>query len=190
MYNSAIKAKQSSIPLNTAFSGVYTNDKVTVFKHDVCSGAHELFKNADVIYSETAWRQGYNKFTAGTIAQDTTFNEYIDSLKGIIRELGIPAFLVVGASFIKRLEPDKVVDITFKIHNYPHAKIAVYNYDGDLDVKDEYELREFIGKHWKTVLNPCCGYGNIIETSEKAICSDINDDCLNYIVETYNLRKR
>ena len=189
MYNSAVSARKSLAGFETKFEGVWGNDNITVFKHDICTGMNDLFRNADAVYSSLAWKNGYEKFTHGSIAEDTSFDDYINGLKKTIRELGIPAFLICGSSFVKKLEPDMDIDIFFKLHNYPHARVAIYNYSRLECVRDEDALRDYVGRHFRTVLDPSCGYGNLIPYCQNTILSDINDDCLNHIVKQYNLSK-
>lgn len=49
------------------------------------------------------------------------------------------------------------------------------------DCKNELELRDFVCSKYKKPLVFCCGYGNLLNHTNSAIVSDINDECLHYI---------
>lgn len=50
------------------------------------------------------------------------------------------------------------------------------------DCKNKLELRDFVCSKYKKPLVFCCGgYGNLLNHTNSAIVSNINDECLHYI---------
>lgn len=187
-YNTAYIASGKNASNSKEVFGIYNGGGITVLQHDICTGIHPSMRDADIIHTEIAWEQGYEKFTNNTIAEDTTFNQYLEGIRQLCKGLEIPSFIVCGKKLLKRLDPDRVIPITYRFHSYP-AYYAVYNYEGPISVKDEFEGRDFVARAGNTILDPCCGYGiianDILKYSKKGILSDINTECLKYIKETY-----
>lgn len=190
IYNTAFKASGNIAEKNIPFEGVFGNDRMLLFHHNICDGWVELFDRADAIHSEIAWRAGYEKFVDGTDAESTTFKEYIQAIASVCRDHGKPSFIVCGKQLLPMLKPELIMPITYRYHNYP-AFYAVWNYEGDwkFNPKDEYEGRQQVADTYETILDPCCGYGIILETAHKAILSDINNGCLRSIADSYGLEQ-
>ena len=178
-------------PAHNVDSMIHTGNGITVFQHDICKGldAHGLFKKCDAIHSELAWRAGYDAFTDGTIADGSTFNDYLDGIVRCIRELGLPAFILCGKAMVKRLDPDRAINVRYSYHGFDDARYAIYAFDGDFDVKDEVQGRDFVTTHFKNVLDFSCGYGSLADAAVRNGCnatlSDINTDCIQYVARFY-----
>jgi len=162
-----------------------SSDGSIVFKHDILDGYHRLFDGADVIYSEPAWRHGFEKFMQRAGAKGD-FNTYLAAIRGMITELDIPAYVVMGIQMKRRLAPDHIIPI--KLHGYK-CLLGVWN-DSDskttvADVTTNYDAVDCITKKYKTVLDFCCGYGNTAlaaKTHNKNfVCSDVNGKCVYYV---------
>lgn len=196
IYHTAMHRKaHHQDPDHNVDSLIHSGNGITVFQHDICKGVdnHGLFRKCDAIHSELAWRAGYNDFTNGTIADGSTFNDYLDGIVKCIRELNVPAFILCGKAMLNRLAPDKAVSVKYAYHKCD-AWYAIYNFDGDFDVKDEVQGRDFVTTHFKNVLDFSCGYGSLAEAAIrnncKATLSDINTDCIQYVARFYCDKRR
>lgn len=188
MYNTAVKA-HGSIPAGKRVSErIAIGRGLTVFQHDVCKGIHPLFRDATAIHTEIAWVAGYERFTRGSIAEGTSYDDYCSAIGNMCRELGVPAFIVCGKQNVAKLRPDRSVPVRYAFHRID-AIYAIFNYEGEFSPADEYEGREFVCRHFDVVLDPCCGYGIIAPVlqryGKRGILSDINVPCLEYVAETY-----
>lgn len=153
-------------------------DGDVVFKHDISKGISPIFKKADCIYSEPAWRHGYKKFMqrSNTVVFPP-YKEYLLNQEKVIKELEIPSFILCGADMLHTLKPDWVRDIYF----YPYKdnknfKIAVYNSER-FDFGSDRELLAVLANKYKVILDFNCGYGNLIpfirENGKHFVLSDI-----------------
>ena len=187
-YNTAVKAHGSIPEGKKVCNETFRGNGLTVFQHDICHGVHPLFRKATAIHTEIAWVAGYDKFTKGSIAEGSTFDEYCAAIGNLCRSLKVPAFIVCGKQNVKKLNPDRVRPVWYAFHRID-AMYAIFNYDGRFSPIDEYEGREFICRHFDVVLDPCCGYGIIAPVIQRhrkqGILSDINVPCLEYVNETY-----
>lgn len=153
-----------------------------IMQHDIClEDIPDEFYNADAVYSVMAWRAGYKHFTNGTIAEGTDFDMYCKGMSRCIAKLNKPTFVVSNRTFVNKLSPQRIEPIRFDRFNSDDV-CAVWNYTGHIP-KTTTELMEFIGRTYETVLDFCCGYGEITEYTLHAILSDINTGCLDYIKE-------
>lgn len=134
-----------------------------VFRHDISKGISPRFKKADCIYSEPAWRHGYKKFMQRSNTTDfPPYKDYLLNQEKVVKELGIPAFILCGADMLRTLKPQWVQDIYF----YPYKdsknfKIAVYNYP-QFKFGSDHELLGILAEKFNTILDFNCGYGNLI----------------------------
>lgn len=167
---------------------VYTNGVVTALQHDINSKAvpREFFL-ADAVYVEMSWRAGYKKFVEGSVAEGSTFKEYCRSIKRVVEELGIPAFVITNRNFLKDLQPDRTEEIIYDVYDSDDI-CAVWNYDGEIP-KHSDEISEWLCSKYEIVLDFCCGYGRLADYGTKCILADINYGCIQDIKEHYRLRK-
>ena len=191
-YNTAVGTKQMVPREKRNLDEVFTGSGLTVFQHDVCRGIVPAFRSCDAIHTEIAWVAGYKKFTEGTIAEDTTFDEYCEAIRNLCRELKIPAFIVCGKQNVKKLAPDRIVPVRYDFHKID-ALYAVFNYEGEFSPRNEYEGRDFVAQHFDRVLDPCCGFGilayDLRRYRKEGVLTDINATCLEYINDRFILGK-
>lgn len=158
---------------------------VTLLKHDTCAGFIDTFYPCDCIYSEISWIKGYEKFTAGTIAEGSSYMDYIKGILNIVKTLNVPTFLVCGVYECRMLEPQRIEAIRFKYHGNYKSCCAVYNMDEYLPFGDEVAARAYVCKKYANVLDFNCGYGNIardiVHYNKRGVLCDINTECLSYI---------
>lgn len=162
----------------------YEKDGSIVMRHDILDGCRDEFWRADVVYTEPAWRDGYQKFsTRADITNPRPYNEYLDAIRTVITTLSVPAYVVMGKHMVRRLEPDRVVEI--RLHGYK-CLLGVWNTE-PISVYDNYSALQYVVDHIvrRCVLDFCCGYGNTAASAVRAgkqfVCSDLNGKCVYYI---------
>lgn len=191
-YNTAVKAHGSIPEGKKVLTEIFTGNGLTVFQHDICKGIAPEFLDCDAIHSEISWVAGYRKFTQGTIAEDTTFDEYCAAIGRLCRDLKVPAFIVCGKQNVKKLAPDRIIPVYYEFHRID-ALYAVFNYEGEFAPKNEFEGRDFVARQFDNILDPCCGFGilaeSLIRYRKKGVLTDINTTCLEYINDRFILRK-
>lgn len=155
--------------------------------HDITKGILPEYQNADVIYSEPCWRAGYEKFASTVgVKQRLPYNDYLQIQSNIVRNLGIPAFIMSGVSMIKHLKADAVVDIWFEQHDCP-AYINVYNADKSIinGCKTNEDVIDSLCQKFNVILDFNSGYGNICEHALKYgkhfICTDLCPTAIEYV---------
>lgn len=172
--------------------GIYRSPQFTSFVWNVCDGFHEEFKTADCIFVEPSWLHGYGKFTKGTEADGTTYHDYLEGIKDIINRLNVPTFLLCGKQVCTMLKPDREKEIQFLFHKMS-TSVAVFNTKEALPFQNEIELREYVAEKFNCILDFSCGYGilakHILRQNKKAILTDINTDCIRYLVDKYHLQR-
>ena len=181
MYHSAMKKYGGVAKSNDSFDGgIYSDDRISVLQHDICEKIiPEIFFNADVVFTVMAWRNGYKKFVQETVAKNTTFNQYCEGIKWTIQNLRKPAFVITNKNFVSLLGADRVEPIIFDRFN-SNDLCAIWNYDGPIP-ESTTKLMQWIGRNYQTVLDFCCGYGEITEYCQSCILSDVNTGCIDYI---------
>lgn len=165
----------------------YKNEHIVCFQHDASNmDIPEEFWRADVIYALIAWRAGYKKFTENTIAKNTSFAQYLLGIQNIIKALRVPSFIMCGKDILKTLQPHRVKEIYSEEYKEPYL-FAIWNYSKPTPLTSK-ELKMNLSKEYETVLDFSCGYGMIANQFRKAILSDINTGCIDYIIKTYGLK--
>ena len=160
-------------------------DGSVVFEWDITQGLHPRFREADALYTEPSWRQGYPRFLqrAGRNRDDSTFFSYLVALRDVILELGIPSYVVMGKHMLKTLDPPQTAPVD--IHGYG-GLVGVWHADlPPAEADDIDSLVQYVCGLHRTVLDPCCGYGNVAAHAERFICSDINRKCVYYVAKTH-----
>ena len=192
MYNTALGRKPNhEMPaIHDVFKS--PDGKITVLQNDLCAGISPEYYAASVIYSEPPWHSGYDKFAKNTIADGTSYRQYIDGFERLIRVMALPALLVCGKSDLKQYCPSDAINITFIATDTCSAKLLVYNpvllpFDyKELDGKTSKEVCEIISAKCKCVLDPSCGYGNVVRNNgADYVLSDIDTDCLLWLRKEY-----
>lgn len=178
VYHSALK---DELDVDGELSYFENNGNI-VFEWDITQGVHKLFYNADALYCEPSWQHGYQKFLdrAGQ-GGNSTFPQYLSALKAIISELSIPSYVILGKHMLKFFNPYGMTDIN--IHGYG-ALVGVWNVETP-KVIDTAELVKLVCGNFEIVLDPCCGYGMVVQYAKKFICSDINRKCIYYVAKEF-----
>lgn len=163
-----------------ADNNIYTDGRITCLQHNICDpDIPDVFRKADAIYVVMSWRAGYKHFTENTIANDTDFNQYCASISRVVNELNKPTFIITNRNFLKRLAPQRVEPILFD--KFKSSDIcAIWNYDGPIP-DNTIDLMSYVGNNFDTVLDFCCGYGEVSGYVKKCILADVNTGCLKYI---------
>lgn len=169
---------------------IYESNGDVVFRHDISKGVSPRFRNADCIYSEPAWRHGYKKFMQrSNTTQYPPYKDYLLNQEKVIKELGIPSFILCGADMLRTLKPQWVQDIYF----YPYKdkknfKIAGYNSE-QFKFSSDHELLKILAEKFDTILDFNCGYGNVIpfirEKGKHFILSDICGQAILKVAKDY-----
>lgn len=177
-YYSALKT-----PLDLPELERHTKNGSHAIKHDLNDGVLKSFKNCDVIYSEPAWRHGYKKFhERANIEMKTTYNEYLESITNLIKELGKPSYIVTGQHAVKKLNPDRSVPIKLYKHN---AVLCIWNEGKKISAPTNTLLLEELSKNYKKILDFSSGYGIVCRFFKKFVCTDIGGQCIYYIAKTF-----
>jgi len=176
-YHSAFKDEMADLKELDFFS---KND-CHVFYHNIIDGNNDYFKQCDFLYSEPAWRHGYDKFQNRAGVKESTHKLYLTKIRNIIGELNKPTFIVGGKHMIKTLSPNDYIEIKF---NGFDAILMFWNTDV-ISVKTNIELLEILSKKYNTICDFSCGYGFYLKLFKKFICSDVNKKCVYFIAKTY-----
>jgi hypothetical protein len=166
----------------------FYNDRIIAFQHDVCDPIVPIeFSLAKAIHVVIPWRDGYQKFVEYTIAKDSSFADYLDGMMGIINLLKIPTFILSGKQIGRTMKPDRLHEAYMS--NYGGRSVySVWNYGGVLPNSAD-EIEDFVGSEYGWVLDFSCGYGEIADHCKKAILTDVNTGCIDYIVSKYKLER-
>lgn len=185
-YHSALK---DELELNNRLKYYESNGSV-VFQHDITEGKYELYQKADVIYSEPAWKDGYDKFInrAGFENEEgyEGFKKYLYHIKKTISELNIPTYIIMGKHMLKYLDPDRTEKVN--LHGYG-CLVGLYN-NAKLDnIKNNEDVLQYVVENYNNILDFSCGYGNVAreasKQNKKFICSDINSKCIYYVASNF-----
>lgn len=153
-----------------------------VVRHNIEHGYHPDFQQADVIYAEPAWRNGYEKFMRRADTEGS-FRSYLASISNLICTLEVPSYIVMGQHMKKQLTPDHIIPI--KLHGYK-CFLGIWNAE-PIEAATNYDAVNTIASVHSCILDFCCGYGNTaraaIRHGKRFICSDINGHCIYYIAK-------
>lgn len=179
-YHSALKEEE----LIAGELSEWSADGSVVFEWDITRGVHPYFRRADALYSEPSWRQGYPKFLKRAGADGSSdFSEYLAMLQRVIFELALPSYVVMGKHMFKALAPPLTAPVD--IHGYG-GLVGVWNAETPPEtVADIDTLVNWVCEQHETVLDPCCGYGNVATHAQRFVCADINRKCVYYIAKRY-----
>lgn len=150
--------------------------------HNIEDGPHHKFSQADVIYAEPAWRDGYEKFMRRAGANGS-FKSYLSWISNVILALEIPAYVVMGSHMKKQLAPD--ITMPIKLHGYK-CLLGIWKAD-EIEAITNYDAVNQIAERYSCILDFCCGYGNTAiaakRHNKRFICSDVNGKCIYYIAK-------
>jgi hypothetical protein len=166
-------------------------DGSLLFQHDILSGMDERFRQAEVVYTEPAWRKGFQRFMKrAEVDRPEDYSDYIGRQEAVIRELGVPAFMIGGRNTFPYVDPDDGHEIWFDFHD---CEAWVYLWNGAEDGFDPYEIESVVDvlyhvvENYDWALDFNCGQGRTAramnDAGKHAICSDVNGRCIRQIAE-------
>lgn len=181
MYNSSIKGQSHHIHFLEAEQieiphKIFFNDMSKTYMRDE-------FKECDVIFSEISWRYGYGIFNERAENSPNNYTDYLNNIQKLIKELGIPSFVVCGKPVAKYFAGAKAYPISIRTSgtNMHGCQLYVWNYNYLYQFKDTKELIAFLSKTFEKCLDFSCGYGEHLLMFKDFIGCDINKDCLTYL---------
>lgn len=183
LYHSALD-KELAVEGELSF---YQQGKSYAFVHDMTAGTHELFHEANAIYSEPSWQKGYKIFLQRAGAEESAYIDYLRSIRSTIEELGVPAILATGKHALSILEPDWARPA--QLHKFKTGcLIAGFNISDPGSGSANDALR-FLVQNYGIVADFSCGYGNLakvaVEEGQPFIASDINPKCIYTVAVNY-----
>jgi len=160
-----------------------------VFAHDITRGGCIHFENADAIYSEPSWRDGYGKFRDRAGADTGDYKAYLAALLRIIEALQVPTYMIIGKHMVRDLMPDASGAIKpLTLHGYP-ALLALWNATVEEKLPTPRHVIDYVCQRHDVILDFNCGYGNLVagalKYGKRFICSDINRKCVYYVATRY-----
>jgi hypothetical protein len=142
------------------------------------------FGECDVIYSEPAWRPGYDKFHARVgIEPARSWNEFMQAIEANVRRLGVPAAIATGSQGLAQLQPDASQPMTLRDGE---GVLALYH---GLRVtrKEDVDIVHELASLFQCVGDPACGYGRtgriFNNHGKRFVMSDISAECIGYIAK-------
>jgi hypothetical protein len=196
IYHSALRP---DLPLTEELSYYESNGSV-VFQHDISKGIiSPHYKNVDCIYSEPAWRAGYEVFKkrSGSIVS-STFEDYLGAIKKFVETLNKPTFLVIGKHMLKALAPNEGY-YEIKLHKW-NALLGLWNIVGEEfdalnkimcggQIQNNKDVMNYVIGRYNIIGDFSCGYGNLVSyavmNNKKFVCSDLNAKCVCYVAKNY-----
>jgi hypothetical protein len=160
------------------------NNGSEVHKHDICHGLPSYYDKCDVLYSEPAWLDGFQKFMHRAESEGV-YDEYLKAISDIISESKKPTWLIIGKHAHKKIpKPHRVEPI--KIHNY-WTTMLCWNDENEYSANTNYDFIEQISEKYQCVGDFCCGYGNtgkaFLNKGKQFVMSDINGKCVYHIAK-------
>lgn len=156
------------------------------FQWDISNGLSPKH-SGDLIYSEPAWRHGYNIFhkRAGIVPR-VPFNDYMKSMGEIVEAAGKPAFIVAGKDGARLLPHQKIMEINITAHG---KKGGAWGYLFNLDIPaglvETVDILRYLATCHDRVIDFNCGYGctgRVFKESGKQFAiSDLDGACVGFI---------
>jgi hypothetical protein len=182
IYHTAISSKKRDIVAEPLLR--WTDGRGVAFVHDISSGViPDEYRQADVLYSEPAWRHGYEKFSECLEVKPVGgYDAYLATQLKFIRDTGIPAFLVIGTSMIEQCDPKHAHPVKLRGGD---AVLAVWNTTLAVTVHECDRFIDHLAASYECVVDPSCGYGNVARWFHKQgkmfVATDINPVCIGVI---------
>ena len=163
----------------------FTRDDSVGFVHDITEGLTDLHKEADIIYSEPSWLDGYAEFANRGTIKVGNYKAYLRAFNEIIA-FGVPVVLIIGKHHLKTLpQPSSLLNVTMNGSNE-----TAYGWGLDIaesKSKSTDQLIKWLSSKFDCVADPCCGYGNtgliFRENGKRFIMSDISSKLIAYIAK-------
>ena len=162
-----------------------------VFQHDIAAKEGESFGlipkhylDADVIYSDPSWKDGYDIFKARAGAGESTYKEYLMGIHRIIDKCKVPTFLTMGKRMADFMQPDFLTPTKL---NENACLLGIWNHP-KINFTSARNVLDYIAKRFHVILDFSCGYGltakYALDNGRKFVCSDINPKCVYYVAST------
>lgn len=166
-----------------------TPDGDILVQHTVFDGVHPGFKAAEAVFTNPAWRNGYETFVERADTDATRpFSEYMAANEYLIRELDLPTYMVAGRHMLDYLNPDDIHPVHFDLYGEDHY---IFLWGDAVDAFDRYEVQSVVDtlRHVAETYTPVvdfnCGLGRLARAMKHHggtyICSDVNGRCLTRI---------
>lgn len=162
---------------------LYQGRRGTAFQHDVCLGVHERMLDADVLYVEFPWPDGYTVFAerAGT-TQRLAYRDLVSNVGTEILRCGRPAVLLVGKRAAQILQPPAVASV--RLNGNP-VLAALWRLPGWEGTPDAHDILRRLAGEFACVGDFCCGYGRagrvFHAAGKRYVLSDFDPHCIGHI---------
>ena len=151
-------------------------------------GLPSEYEACDVLYTEMAWRAGYDLFADRAGVLDRSFDRYLQAH----RDLTDRRFYLVTGPAIAKLMPPPEMMLEGRVdsggRDVTHCQVLVYHdrFDESWDGSTT-SLIQALARRYDCVGDPACGYGNtgrlFAAAGKRYVMSDINAGCITYIAE-------
>lgn len=157
--------------------------------HDITSNALPRDYDAcDVLYTEMAWRPGYQRFIERAGASASTFVDYIAALVSVIQQSLMPVCMVTGPALVRYFPvPTQRLHLLFPdaLHKGGRCEALVYRTNVCADLRYTTDLVLYLADRFRVVGDPCCGYGNtgraFATRGGRFVLSDFNPRCIGWV---------
>lgn len=166
--------------------GFYEAGGSVALAHDILHGIAPVFRRADAVYSEPAWRDGYALFRARAGSGAAPYRQYLAAVRQAVEALGRPTYLVIGKHMVRELAPERLQAITLR--GYP-CHLAIWGGDALPGCEDWQSILPELAERYGCLLDFCCGYGNaaraMTQAGKQFVCADINRKCVAVVAWFY-----
>lgn len=153
------------------------------FEYDLTFGIPaEMERNADVLYSDLPWRDGYIRFADRAGKQQLQpYKNFLGVVGRTIRIVRKPAVIVTGKHALPYLMPDTYHACTLN----GGAAIAAIWHRRLMSEETAEAIIERLAQEYDCIGDPCCGYGRagrvFAQHGKRYVMSDIDPHCIGYI---------
>lgn len=199
-YHSALKKlKGRDIDVEGKLEGGYTNGNSSTKTWDVLEAliappsisVPQEFNKADVIYTEPAWRHGYEKFNEKVGKEAGSYKEYLKAILNVISQLDVPAYIIGSQYMVTKMNPDDIHKVRMELHDV-EAYVMLWN-GADFVPRHEIYTRldaiHYVAENYDCLLDFSCGYGGTAKVAQEHdtnfICTDINPKCTYYVATEF-----
>lgn len=155
------------------------------FQHDLILGFPIEMLEADVLYAEPPWREGFDTFAklAG-VSQKGNYLDLLEIINKGVNRAKKPACVITGKHAIKYYDPHHAVPV---ILNGFEAFACLWNMEPFTEKYNTIELTKKLASEYEVVGDFCCGYGRtgriFTGLGKKYILSDFDAQCIGYIAQ-------
>jgi hypothetical protein len=162
-------------------------DNCQAFVHDIMGGIAGDYVDADVIYSEIPWADGFDEFNRRAQGNliPLAYPEWLYRLSGMLYNFKRPWVLVGGYAMVRHVASEWIKPVA--LNGSQAAAIGANLPKPPDECRDALEVLQWIAGHpaYKIVGDPCCGYGRtgrvFVEAGKWFVMSDINPQCIGHV---------